>query len=73
MEDLRGQVAELGRHAPAPEDNSEESILKATGLLERGLENNQIAEQCGLTLEEVNLMDAMRRSKMVDLEPEKLS
>lgn len=73
LEELRNEVAELGQRATAPEDNSEESILKARGLLESGLENKQIAEQCGLSLEEVNLMDAMRRSKLVELEPEKLS
>lgn len=54
------------------ESNTEESFLKASGLLSRGAEVAQVAAECGLPESEVKLMDALRRSKNVELDPEPL-
>ena len=52
------------------EVSSEESFLKASGLLAQGVEVAQVAAESGLPESEVKLMEAVRRSKKVNLEPE---
>ena len=72
--DMKTGVAALSELATAmPVDmNSEEAIIKASGLLEQGVELEQVAAECGLPIGEVRLMEAMRRSKNVELDPEPL-
>ena len=72
--DMKTEVAALSELATAmPVDmNSEEAIIKASGLLEQGVELEQVAAECGLPIGEVRLMEAMRRSKNVELDPEPL-
>lgn len=64
-------LSELATEMPA-DLNSEEAIVKASGMLERGEPLELVATECGLPIGEVRLMEAMRRSKDVELEPEAL-
>lgn len=52
------------------EPASEDAILKAEGLLVQGKSIAEIASECQLPEHEVQLMQAVRRSKSVTLTPE---
>lgn len=49
---------------------SEDSILKANALLQQGKSVAEISAECDLPEHEVQLMQAVRRSKSVTLNPE---
>jgi len=69
---LQDELRELQTIAVAEplEDPQEDSILQAAAMLDNGVSAADVAKQCGIPEHEAQLMQAVRKSRSVTLNPE---
>lgn len=69
--ELQGELRELQTATPpASEELLEDSVLRAQAMLDKGMTSSEIAKEIGIADHEVQLMQAVRRSRSVTLNPE---
>ena len=69
--ELQGELRELQTATPhANEELLEDSVLRAQAMLDQGMTSSEIAKEIGIPDHEVQLMQAVRRSHSVTLNPE---